>query len=143
MIAADWVDDEEAEEEEDLTPFEVLKSGQNMIAADWVDDEEEEEEEDLTPFEVLKSGQNIIAADWVSRAKSLYLSQKGREPTVAELESTIREFAMEMADSVLNVNEVAEESVSEDEVDGEEVDVLNSIDIDIDSEEERGGLFDG
>merc|ERR1719249_101084 len=110
-------------------------------------EDDDEAEEDLTPFELLKSGEKIIAADWVSRAKSLYLSQKGREPTATELESTIREFALEMAESVLKATEIGYQSVqSEDEeVDDESEDEMElESEEEVDSEEEeREELEDG
>merc|ERR1719249_652175 len=97
------------------------------------DADDDEAEEDLTPFELLKSGEKIIAADWVSRAKSLYLSQKGREPTATELESTIREFALEMAESVLKATEIGYQSVQSED---EEVDDESEDEMELESEEE-------
>jgi len=102
------------------------------------DDDDDEAEEDLTPFELLKSGEKIIAADWVSRAKSLYLSQKGREPTATELESTIREFALEMAESVLKATEIGSVQSEDEEVDDESEDEMElESEEEVDSEEEE------
>merc|ERR1719249_349158 len=101
-------------------------------------EDDDEAEEDLTPFELLKSGEKIIAADWVSRAKSLYLSQKGREPTATELESTIREFALEMAESVLKATEIGSVQSEDEEVDDESEDEMElESEEEVDSEEEE------
>merc|ERR1719249_63192 len=101
-------------------------------------DDDDEAEEDLTPFALLKSGEKIIAADWVSRAKSLYLSQKGREPTATELESTIREFALEMAESVLKATEIGSVQSEDEEVDDESEDEMElESEEEVDSEEEE------
>jgi len=116
-------------------------AAETAIEMEVEDEDGDEAEEDLTPFELLKSGENIIAADWVSRATNLYLSQKGREPTATELESTIREFALEMAESVLKATEIGSLESEDEEVESAEEMELESEE-EVDSEEEETAELD-
>jgi len=52
--------------------------------------------------DALEFAVDTVGADWVSRAQSLYFNEEGREPTESELEETVREFASEMAGTVLD-----------------------------------------
>jgi len=137
---------EEVAEVWELIQDELVEEFEAQQAMDDSEDDSEDSEDDMSPIEALQFSAKTVASDWVSRATNLYLNQKGREPTEEELLDTIREFAAELADTVLkgvqsqsdDDSDLDSEQESEAEIESES-EIESEIESELDSEEEVDG----
>jgi len=132
---AQTLDDiEEDEDEEDVESEET----------DNPDDVVMEEPDEVSPLEKLEMATETIGNDWISRAESLWMNTKGREPTERELAQTVKQLAQEFADSVLDIametaerdtdtEEEEEEDDSEQEAEEQDAEKMSDADYDPDN----------